>query len=109
MESKKKDKKKNNIDSRVRGNDEGQYELLAIYPLSVNEIVAEKALAEVCKKAGFTIVEVDKWGVKNLAYEIKGESKGYYLRFIIKDGTVSKLENALKIDDMILRYIVVKI
>lgn len=86
-----------------------KYELLAIYPLSVNEIAAEKNLADACKKSGFSIVEVDKWGVKNLAYDIKKENKGYYLRFILKGGKVKELENIMKIDDKILRYIVVKI
>jgi len=87
----------------------GKYELLAVYPLSVNEIAAEKALADMCKKADFSIVEVDKWGVKNLAYDIKGESKGYYLRFVLGEGKVKELENLLKIDDKMLRYIVVRI
>lgn len=86
-----------------------KYEMLVVYPLSVNEIVAEKTLADICKKAGFSIVEVDKWGVKSLAYEIKGENKGYYLRFILKGGRVGEIEKAMKIDDNMLRYIVVRI
>jgi small subunit ribosomal protein S6 len=85
------------------------YELLAAYPLSENEIAVEKDLAEFCKKASFDISKVDKWGVKDLAYEIRGESKGYYLRFILKGGVVRELENLLKIDDKILRYIIVRI
>ena len=121
-------KKKNNIDSRLRGNDvrkrgndggdrsqrrsksaRGRYELLAIYPLGENEIAAEKGLAEMVTKNGFAITEVDKWGVKNLAYAIKKETKGYYLRFIIEKGDTKGLEKSLSFDDKILRYILVKI
>jgi len=90
-------------------NDGGKYEVLAVYPLSVNEIAAEKNLAEMIKKNGFAITEVDKWGIKNLAYVIKKESKGYYLRFVIEKGNVKGLEKDLSFNDKMLRYIVVKI
>jgi len=86
-----------------------RYELLAIYPLSVNEIAAEKSLADLLKKNGFSITEVDKWGVKTLAYDIKKESKGYYIRFLIEKGETKGLEKDLSFDDKILRYIIVRI
>lgn len=86
-----------------------KYELLTVYPLSENEIACEKSLAEMVKKNGFAITEVDKWGIKNLAYAIKKETKGYYLRFIIEGGDAKGLEKSLSFDDKILRYIVVRI
>ncbi len=86
-----------------------KYELLAVYPLSVNEIAAEKGLAEMVKKSGFSITEVDKWGVKTLAYPIKKETKGYYLRFVIENGDTKKVEKELSFDDKILRYILIKL
>ena len=86
-----------------------KYELVAIYPLSENEIVSEKSLAEMITKNGFAITEVDKWGIKNLAYVINKESKGYYLRFVIENGDTKGLEKELSFDDKILRYILVKI
>ena len=85
-----------------------QYELVAIYPLSENEIAVEKDLGEKCAKCGFKIVEVDKWGTKSLAYDIKKENKGYYLRFILEKGDVPALEKVLKIDDKILRYLLIR-
>ena len=97
------------VTKKTMKKDEELYELLAIYPLGVNEIEAEKSLASICKKNGFLITEVDKWGVKTLAYSIGKESKGYYLRFLMKDGDTRGMENDLKIDDKILRYIIVKI
>lgn len=85
-----------------------RYELVAIYPLSENEIAVEKDLGEKCVKCGFEVVEVDKWGVKALAYNIKKENKGYYLRFILEKGDASALEKVLKIDDKILRYLLIR-
>ena len=104
-ETKKPVKKK----KKVVGVEKNKYELVAVYPLSVNEIVAEKDLGEKCTKAGFEIVEVDKWGVKILAYKIKKEVKGYYLRFIITEGNAAKLENSLRIDDNLLRFLIIRI
>lgn len=84
------------------------YDLVAIYPLSENEIAVEKDLAGKCEKAGFKINEVDKWGVKALAYEIGKENKGYYLRFVMENGNAGDLEKSLKIDDKILRYLLIR-
>ena len=85
-----------------------QYELVAIYPLSENAIAVEKDLGEKGAKCGFKIVEVDKWGTKSLAYDIKKENKGYYLRFILENGDVPALEKVLKIDDKMLRYLLIR-
>lgn len=87
---------------------ERQYELVVIYPLSENEIAVEKDLGEKCVKAGFEIGKVDKWGTKVLAYEIRKENKGYYLCFELKNGDAPALEKALKIDDKILRYLLIR-
>ena len=56
-----------------------KYELVVIYPTSENEIGAERQITERCKKRGLKVVEVDKWGTRTMAYEIKKQSRGYYL------------------------------
>ena len=43
----------------------------------VNDIVAN--LSEVIKKEGGEVVNVDNWGLKNLAYRIKKNRKGHYV------------------------------
>lgn len=97
------------VKTELSSDDIRKYEMLAIYPLSLNEIAAEKQLADMIKKNGFSISEVDKWGVKTLAYAIQKETKGYYLRFIIENGDTKGLEKDLSFDDKILRHIMVKI
>lgn len=86
-----------------------KHELVVIYPTSENEISVEKSIVEKCKKYGFEVVEVDKWGVKTLAYEIKKEQKGYYLRLVIAGGNAAELDKALSMDDKIMRYLLIKV
>ena len=43
----------------------------------VNSLVSD--LSEVIKKEGGEVVKVDNWGLKNLAYRIKKNRKGYYV------------------------------
>ncbi|HEX9008362.1 MAG TPA: 30S ribosomal protein S6 [Patescibacteria group bacterium] len=88
-----------------------KYELVVIYPTSENEIGAEKQITEKCKKRSMKVVEVDKWGTKTMAYEIKKQSRGYYLRLIIEGDTTNEklLEKDLQMDDKMLRFLLIRI
>lgn len=88
-----------------------KYELVVVYPTSENEVGVEKQLNEKCKKRGLKVVETDKWGNKSLAYEIKKEVRGYYLKLVIEGTTVSAklLEKDLQMDDKMLRFLMVRI
>lgn len=88
-----------------------KYELVVVYPTAENEVGVEKQLNEKCKKRGFKVVETDKWGNKSLAYEIKKEVRGYYLKLVIEGTTVSAklLEKDLQMDDKMLRFLMVRI
>ncbi len=86
---------------------EKQYELIALFPTKVNDILAEKTLVDIVKAAKFKVVEVDKWGIKPLAYPIKKENKAYYLRLVIAGGEAKGLANALKIEELLLRHLLI--
>ncbi|MCF6290770.1 MAG: 30S ribosomal protein S6 [Desulfobacterales bacterium] len=60
---------------------------------------------------GGTVIKIDKWGLKKLAYLIKKESQGYYvyLDFAGLPTTVTEIERILKIDDRSLKYMTVKL
>ena len=88
---------------------EKRYELVGLFATKVNDILAEKTLAELAKTAGFKVVEVDKMGIKPLAYPIKKEVKAYYIRLVIEGGEAKKLEGLLKVEENILRALLVKI
>ncbi|KKT36101.1 MAG: 30S ribosomal protein S6 [Candidatus Collierbacteria bacterium GW2011_GWA1_44_12] len=88
-----------------------KYELVVIYPTSENEIGAERQITERCKKRGLKVVEVDKWGTRTMAYEIKKQSRGYYLRLVL-EGTADgarQLEKDLQMDDKMLRFLLIRI
>lgn len=88
---------------------EKQYELVGLFPTKMNDILAEKTLADYCRNNKFKIVEVDKWGVKPLAYPIKKETKAYYLRLVIEGGDTKGLTNILRVDENLLRYLLVRL
>ena len=88
-----------------------QYELVVVYPSSENELGAEKLISEKCKKRSLKVVSVDKWGTKTMAYEIKKQSRGYYLKLVIEGAAeaVQLLEKDLQMDDTMLRFLLIRI
>ena len=88
---------------------ESKYELIGMFATKVNDILAEKTLAELAKTSGFKVVEVDKMGIKPLAYPIKKEAKAYYVRLVIQGGNAKKLTESLRIEENILRYLLLKL
>lgn len=88
---------------------ESKYELVGLFATKVNDILAEKTLAELAKTSGFKVLEVDKMGVKPLAYPIKKEVKAYYVRLVIEGGDAKKLTESLRIEENILRSLLVKL
>jgi small subunit ribosomal protein S6 len=58
-----------------------------------------------------TVIRIDKWGLKKLAYLIKKESQGYYI-YIDYAGvpaSVTEMERIFRIDDKVLKYLTVKL
>ncbi|MGH7928237.1 MAG: 30S ribosomal protein S6 [Candidatus Binatia bacterium] len=57
-----------------------------------------------------TAIHVEEWGLRDLAYRIDKQSKGYYTLFQYQGTgqTVQELERNLKLADGILRYMTVR-
>lgn len=69
---------------------------------STNSIITEE---------GGTIIDLNRWGMKKLAYLIKKEFQGYYV-FCDYAGTpsaVAEIERKFRIDDAVLKYMTVKV
>ncbi len=66
-------------------------------------------LANLISDAHGLLVKFDEWGQKRLAYEIKKETRGYYvLMDFCGDGSlVNELERNLRLDDRALKYMTV--
>ncbi len=88
------------------------YELLLIITPDHDENEAE-ALTNQVKgiiENGGTLLKVDPWGKKRLAYPIRKRSEGYYVLYIFECETsfVAELNQSLHVIEAILRYMVVQ-
>lgn len=92
-----------------------KYESLYI----INTNIGDEAIAEKIAKFNslveanngvVTAVDTDSWGKRKLAYAIEDETEGYYVFMTFEgDSELPKeLERNFKIDENILRYLVIK-
>ena len=60
---------------------------------------------------GGEIVDLDEWGMRQLAYPIRNRSNGYYvnLYFVSDPDLPAKLERTLRIEESVLRFLVLKL
>jgi small subunit ribosomal protein S6 len=58
-----------------------------------------------------SVIDIDRWGIKKLAYEIKKETQGYYIcmNYAAPGSTIQEMERIFRIDDNVLRYLTIKL
>ena len=58
-----------------------------------------------------TVSQVDEWGLRDLAYRIQKQTKGYYtlLQYRSSVRAVEELERNMKLSDGVLRYLTVRL
>ncbi len=89
------------------------YELLFVLKPDFSESEVEDAAGDVVgavEKSRGEVIEKDAWGKRDLAYEIKGFTKGYYFVWQIKvpENDVAFLKRNLKLNENILRVLLTK-
>ena len=88
------------------------YELLLIITPDHDENEAETLTNQVkgIIEGGGTLLKVDPWGKKRLAYPIRKRSEGYYVLYIFEcvPSFVAELNQSLHVIEAILRYMVVQ-
>jgi len=89
------------------------YELVVIFDPSLEEEAIDKELSKITsliEKEKCKVSDIDKWGVRKLAYPIKKQENGYYIIVYFKgeSAVISELDRVNKINDKILRHLVVK-
>lgn len=89
------------------------YELMLIFDPSLEENVITEELSKITsiiEKEKGEILNKDIWGIKKLAYPIKRQDNGFYavLYFNSDAGVLSELDRLNKINDKILRHLIVK-
>ena len=91
-----------------------EYELTYIVRPDVSEedvsTIQERTEKVITDRDG-TLLKVDDWGVRKLAYDIQKFSKGHFvlLDFLGGAEAVDEAERTLRLDDKILRFLTVKL
>ena len=90
------------------------YEVIAILnPNVTNEFVEQKISdwTEIIKEYDAKLQRIDRWGKKNLAYEVKKFKQGYFLLLHIEGehAVIAELERRFRIADEVIRYQTVKL
>jgi small subunit ribosomal protein S6 len=90
-----------------------EYELVYLLTPSTTPGSAEKvgdSIREVIESKEGKLLKVDLWGIRSLAYRIRGNKQGiyYYMRFVTTQGAVEEMERRLKITDSVLRFLTVR-
>ena len=90
------------------------YETLFIINSNIGDSVVEEVVANVknyIESNGYTVIKVDLWGKRTLAYQVKKYTEGYFVLIIFQSEPdfVKQLQSYYKIsEENIIKYIVVK-
>jgi small subunit ribosomal protein S6 len=65
----------------------------------------------VLEKAGASVLILENWGKKKLAYEVKRERRGtfVYLHFKASGNVVGELEHSYRLEDSVLKFLTVRL
>ncbi len=91
-----------------------RYETIFIIRQNVAEDEIEAITSKttsIVESDGGTILRVNNWGLKKLAYLIKKENQGYYvyIDYAGVPASVMEIERIFRIDDRVLKYLTVKL
>ena len=66
-------------------------------------------IRELVPQKGGLVVELDEWGARKMAYEVKKKKRGYYLRvdYCGSGDLVNEMERQFRIDDRVLKYMTI--
>ena len=66
---------------------------------------------DIIKKNSGEILKIEEWGLRNFSYVIKNNKRGYYfhIKFNGTGKTIEELEKAENIDEMLIRYLTVRV
>jgi small subunit ribosomal protein S6 len=70
-----------------------------------------KRLEGIVAQGGGELIETEEWGQRELAYRIRGERRGHYVRldYVAPPAAMNEIERNLKLSDAVLRYLSVLI
>lgn len=86
------------------------YVLTLVLKSDLDEKARKELLDSVTKKFG-KLEKEDLWGQRDLSYPIKKQSKGFYAHynFQAEASSILSLDKDLKLDEDILRYLLIRV
>lgn len=88
------------------------YELVAILSQSVTDELKDTFVNKMKEliQANGAVENVEEWGRKTLAYEIKKQTEGFYILFTFnsKPDAIAELERILRLDEIVLKHMIIK-
>ncbi len=90
------------------------YELMYIVdPKTSDEVISQMntEIEELIEKEGGKVVKTDDMGKRQLAYQIKKNTEGYYYLFEIEGSgkEIAEVERRMRVNDSIMRYLTVRV
>lgn len=90
-----------------------KYELAVVVNVNLEEeerTATIEKVKEYITRFGGTVINVDDWGKKKLAYEIQKmkEAFYYFIRFDAESTVPAEIESRIRIMDNVIRYLIVK-
>ena len=87
-----------------------EYEMALIVDTQENADETVERYASLLADWGATVVNIDRWGVRRLAYEIQKRQQGDYTIFYFQadQGAVANVERACRLDEAILRHLILQ-
>ena len=66
---------------------------------------------EIINKNAGKVLKIEEWGLKNFSHKIRNNKKGFYfhIKFEGTGKTINELEKAENIDQMLIRFLTVKV
>jgi small subunit ribosomal protein S6 len=91
-----------------------RYETIFILRPNLGEIQLKQSLKrveDIVANGGGDLIETDEWGIRELAYRIKRERRGYYVRldYVASGAVMNEVERNLKLMDESLRHLSVMV
>lgn len=70
-----------------------------------------KGAVAIIEREGGQIIEIDQWGMRDLAYPVKKQMRGFYVRLVYDapGRLVAELERNLRITEGIFKFITVRL
>lgn len=89
------------------------YEAMVILVPSLDDTGIQAAVERIARlivDQGGSVDRINPWGKRRLAYEVAGHNDGFYLvvDFRGEESTVTEMERVLRLNDAVLRHIIVR-